>query len=111
MGTPSAQTLVDMGVREIFRELEEVPLMTMVGGFDVHRKQTASITKSARETPSVHHVGMPAKRWMLGRHGKWAVDVVSCRDHREVRQGVCEGAEGGQGSDFGSGGGCHRLVA
>ena len=23
---------------------------------------TASITKSARETPSVHHVGLPAKR-------------------------------------------------
>jgi hypothetical protein len=28
---------------------------------DVH-KATASITKSARETPSVHHVKMPAKR-------------------------------------------------
>jgi transposase len=28
-----------MGVRDIFQELEEVPLMTMVGGFDVHRKQ------------------------------------------------------------------------
>ena len=39
MGTPSAQTLVVMGVRDIFQELEEVPLMTMVGGFDVHRKQ------------------------------------------------------------------------
>jgi transposase len=39
MGTPSAQTLVDMGVREIFQELEEVPLMTMVGGLDVHRQQ------------------------------------------------------------------------
>src|SRR6516165_1346276 len=38
MGTPSAQTLVDLGVREIFRELEEV-LMTMVGGLDVHRQQ------------------------------------------------------------------------
>jgi len=25
MGTPSAQTLVDVGVREIFQELEEVP--------------------------------------------------------------------------------------
>ena len=37
MGTPSAQTLVDC-VRVIFQELEEVP-MTMVGGFDVHRKQ------------------------------------------------------------------------
>jgi len=39
MGTPSAQTLDDVGVREIFQELEEVPLMTMVGGLDVHRAQ------------------------------------------------------------------------
>src|ERR1700751_2600029 len=38
MGTPSAQTLDHLGVREFFQELEEVP-MTMVGGFDVHRKQ------------------------------------------------------------------------
>jgi transposase len=37
MGTPSAQTLVDMA-SEMFQELEEVP-MTMVGGFDVHRRQ------------------------------------------------------------------------
>src|ERR1700757_5154347 len=39
MGTPSAQTLVDMGVSELFQELEEVPPMTMVGGLDVHRHQ------------------------------------------------------------------------
>src|SRR6267142_2151240 len=38
MGTPSAQTLVDMGVSESFQALEEVP-MTMVGGLDVHRQQ------------------------------------------------------------------------
>src|SRR5882672_3358467 len=38
MRTPSARTLVDMGVREMFQELEEVP-MTMVGGLDVHRQQ------------------------------------------------------------------------
>src|SRR6201993_3264536 len=38
MGTPSAQTLDHLGVREFFQELEEVP-MTMVGGFDVHRQQ------------------------------------------------------------------------
>src|SRR6202048_415673 len=37
MGTPSAQTLVGFA-SEFFRELEEVP-MTMIGGFDVHRKQ------------------------------------------------------------------------
>jgi hypothetical protein len=41
MRTPSAQTLGDhLGVGEIFQELEEVP-MTIVGGFDVHRQQTA----------------------------------------------------------------------
>jgi len=39
MGTPWAQTLDDVGVREIFQGLEEVPLMTMVGGLDVHRAQ------------------------------------------------------------------------
>jgi hypothetical protein len=33
----------------------------IVIGVDPH-KSTASITKSARETPSVHHVRMPAKR-------------------------------------------------
>src|SRR6476660_7896213 len=37
MGTPSAQTHVEFA-SAIFREPEEVP-MTMVGGFDVHRKQ------------------------------------------------------------------------
>jgi hypothetical protein len=37
-GDPSAQTLEDMGVNEIFRELEEVPV-TVVGGLDVHRQQ------------------------------------------------------------------------
>jgi hypothetical protein len=38
MGTPSAQTLDDVGVSELFQELEEVP-MTIVGGLDVHRQQ------------------------------------------------------------------------
>jgi transposase len=38
MGTPSAQTLDDLGVGNELQELEEVP-MTMVGGLDVHRKQ------------------------------------------------------------------------
>ena len=37
------------------------------------------------------------------RHGKWAVDGVSGRDHYEVRQGVCEGVEEGQGPNFASG--------
>src|SRR3981081_2042323 len=38
MGAPSAQTLVDIGVRKMLQELEEV-LMTMVGGLDGHRQQ------------------------------------------------------------------------
>ena len=38
MGTPSAQTLDDVGVEKMFQELEEVP-MTIVGGLDVHRQQ------------------------------------------------------------------------
>src|ERR1700687_6153648 len=38
MRTPSAQTLDDLGVREMFQELEEVP-RTMVGGLDAHRQQ------------------------------------------------------------------------
>jgi transposase len=38
MRTPSAQALVDMGVRDVFQELEEVP-MSMVSGLDVHRQQ------------------------------------------------------------------------
>jgi transposase len=38
MGIPSAQTLVDVGVRNLFQEFEEI-LMTMVGGLDVHRQQ------------------------------------------------------------------------
>jgi hypothetical protein len=38
MRTPSAQTLDDMGVREMFQGLEDVP-MAIVGGLDVHRQQ------------------------------------------------------------------------
>src|SRR4026208_1863512 len=38
MGTPSAQTHVEFASGNC-RELEEVPLMTMVGGLDVHRRQ------------------------------------------------------------------------
>jgi hypothetical protein len=37
------------------------------------------------------------------RHGKWVVDGVSGRGHRQVCQGVCEGVEEGQGPDLGSG--------
>jgi transposase len=74
MGTPSAQTLVDMGVGEIFQELEEVPLMTMVGGFDVHRQQ---ITFDYVDDDGLVHWGQirPATRDML-RH--WLSE--HCRD-------------------------------
>jgi transposase len=63
MRTPSAQTLDDVGVREIFQELEEVP-MTMVGGFDVHRQQ---ITFDYVDDDGVVHWGQirPATRKTL----------------------------------------------
>jgi transposase len=53
-----------MGVREIFQELEEVPLMTMVGGFDVHRQQ---ITFDYVDDDGVVHWGQirPATRKTL----------------------------------------------
>ncbi|ORB95875.1 hypothetical protein B1T44_16795 [Mycobacterium persicum] len=60
-----------MGVSKSFRELEEVPLMTMVGGFDVHRKQ---ITFDYVDDDGVVHWGeiRPATRKMLrgwlGKH-------------------------------------------
>lgn len=62
------------------------------------RNALGASRKNARETV------------IVARHGEWAVDVVSCRDHREVREGVCERAEGGQRSGSGSGGGGHWLV-
>jgi hypothetical protein len=34
-------------------------------------------------------------------HEEWVVDDVSCRGHHQVRQGVCEGLEEGQGPDPG----------
>ena len=81
----------------------------------VLRSAGASGTRPAR-WPRLPPAPGPSRRnsrgtVILRRHGEWAVDVVSCRDHREVRQGVCEGAEGGQRSDSGSGGGGHWLVA
>ncbi|HEX9178469.1 MAG TPA: hypothetical protein VF874_21115, partial [Mycobacterium sp.] len=39
------------------------------------RNALGASRKNARETV------------ILARHGEWAVDVVSCRGHREVRQG------------------------
>jgi hypothetical protein len=49
------------------------------------RNTLGASTKNARETVSV--VG----------HEEWAVDDVSCRGDQQVRQGVCEGFEEGQG--------------
>src|ERR1700720_2559828 len=65
MGTPSAQPLVDMGVRDLFQELEEVP-MTMVGGLDVHRQQ---ITFDYVDDDGLVHWGQirPATRKTLRR--------------------------------------------
>ena len=42
---------------------------------------------------------MPAKSVDRGGHGKWVVDADQGRDHEQVRQGVCEGVEEGQGTD------------
>jgi transposase len=60
-----------MGVRDLFQELEEVPLMTMVGGLDVHRQQ---ITFDYVDNDGLVHWGQirPAtrktvRRW-LGEH-------------------------------------------
>src|SRR3984893_6550715 len=63
MGTPSAQTLDDMGVSQSFHELEEVP-MTIVGGLDVHRKQ---ITFDYVDDDGLMHWGQirPATRQTL----------------------------------------------
>src|SRR4029079_5938627 len=63
MGTPSAQTLDDVGVRKMFQELEEVP-MTMVDGLDVHRQQ---ITVDYVDDDGLVHWGQirPATRQTL----------------------------------------------
>src|ERR1700730_334659 len=63
MGTPSAQTLDDMGVSQSFHEHEEVP-MTIVGGLDVHRKQ---ITFDYVDDDGLMHWGQirPATRQTL----------------------------------------------
>ena len=46
---------------ELFQELEEVPLVTMVGGYDVHRKQ---ITFDYVDDDGLVHLGYirPATR-------------------------------------------------
>ena len=49
------------------------------------------------------HVGLPAKFVDRGGHGKRVVDAGQGRDHREVRRGVREGVEEGQGADAGRG--------
>ncbi len=81
MGTPSAQTLDDLGVRQIFQEREEVP-MTMVGGLDVHRQQ---ITFDYVDDDGLVHWGQirPATRktlqgWLGGcRPGEdWSISTT-----------------------------------
>jgi transposase len=91
MGTPSAQALVDMGVRGIFRELEEVP-MTMVDSFDVRRQQ---ITFDYVDDAGVEHWGQirPATRKTLR---SWLAEHCSDGDGQVALEGctgwryVCE---------------------
>src|SRR5271167_2030614 len=88
MGTPSAQTLVEFA-SEFFRELEEVP-MTMISGFDVHRKQ---ITFDYVDDDGLVRFGQirPATRAMLrawlGEHcpeGDAEVALEGCTGWRYV---------------------------
>jgi len=60
MRTPSAQTLDDLGVKEIFEELEEVR-MTIVGGLDVHRQQI-TFDYVDNDGPCAHYGRMPPAR-------------------------------------------------
>jgi hypothetical protein len=60
MRTPSAQTLDDLGVKEIFEELEEVR-MTIVGGLDVHRQQI-TFDYVDNDGPCAHCGRMPPAR-------------------------------------------------
>jgi hypothetical protein len=46
------------------------------------RKLRVTLTKNARETA------------ILAKHAMCCVDVVSCPDHQQVCQGICEGVEG-----------------
>src|SRR6202008_5148892 len=101
MGTPSARTLVDMGVRELFQELEEVP-MTIVGGLDVHRQQ---ITFDYVNNDGLVHWGQirPATRqglrgWLV-KHcpdgdGQFALE--GCTGGRDVVEGLGGAGGGGQ---------------
>jgi hypothetical protein len=72
--TPSAQALVDVGVREMFHELEEVP-MTMAGGLNVHRQP---ITFGYVDDDGLVHWGqiLPATRKTLRR---WLAEQLSRR--------------------------------
>src|SRR4029077_18653316 len=100
MGTPSAQTLDDVGVRKMFQELEEVP-MTMVGGLDVHRQQ---ITFDYVDDDGLVHWGQirPATRktlrgW-LAQHcpdGNGEFALEGCTGWRYVRGGRAAGGPGG----------------
>ncbi len=52
---------------------------------------TTSITKTARETPSVHQIRNAREMVIIMWHEKWTVDGVSCGNYDELREGVCEG--------------------
>ncbi len=49
------------------------------------------LTKTARETPSVHQLRNAREMVIIMWHEKWTVDGVSCGDYDELRGGVCEG--------------------
>ncbi len=88
----TAQTLVDMGVSELFQELEEVPRMTMVGGLDVHPHQ---ITFDYVDNDGLVHWGQfrPATRKTLRG---WLAEHCPDRDAEFALEGctgwryVCE---------------------
>ena len=53
---------------------------------------------TARETPSVHQLRNAREMVIILWHEKWTVDGVSCGDYDELREGVCEGGQEGQGA-------------
>ena len=65
-------------------------------------KNPTRLIGDAREGRPVPHVGLPAKTVDRGGHGKRVVDAGQGRDHWEVRRGVREGVEEGQGADAGA---------
>jgi len=86
--------------------------MNSVQHFDVSKFEVAGLTHENCPRNTLGASRKNAREMVtVVRHGKWAVDGVSGRGHHQVRQGVCEGIEEGQGPDFGSGEVGDGLVA